>query len=362
MSFQLYRINELYSDGYRTTQFIELSVGNADGQSLWAGVTISSTRHGITNTFTFPSNLPSNATANTTVLLATQSFADRAGVTPDFIIPDGFLFTFGGTLNFGNADIIDYPVLLTADSLHSHSRDGSAMVPSPRNFAGETAPLPEPLIQLPGTAGEDIMTGGPHSESIAVLAGNDYVLGSSGNDSISGGTGIDTAVYPLARIAYTLRMTAPGEYQVEKPAAAGTDSLVGVERLQFSDMHLALDLDGHAGQTARLLGAVFGAASVANKAYAGVGLALLDSGTSYEALAALAVQAAGKSSHADVVALLWTNLVGSAPTAADAAPYVAMLDGGMSIGALAAMAADLPINAVNIDLTGLAQTGLAFTA
>lgn len=80
---------------------------------------------------------------------------------------------------------------------------------------------------------------------------------------------------------------------------------------------------------------MFGPASVANKVYAGIGLSMLDSGTSYQALASMAVQATGLTRHADIVALLWTNLFGSAPSASGAAPFVAQLDGGqISIGAL----------------------------
>lgn len=48
------------------------------------------------------------------------------------------------------------------------------------------------------------------------------------------------------------------------------------------------------------------------------------------------------------------------PTAEQAAPYVAMLSGGMSIGALAVLAADTELNLANINLVGLAQTGLDF--
>jgi serralysin len=240
-----------------------------------------------------------------------------------------------------------------------------AMVPTPTNFAGVTAPVHDPLYPTYGTTSDDTVSGSPRSEAIPLLAGNDRVTASEGHDSINGGTGIDTMVYPLSRSAYVLRMMADDQYRVEKPAASGlftyTDYLVDVERLKFSDGPLALDLDGHAGQVAKLLGAVFGPAAITNKAYAGIGLSLLDGGMGYEALATFAMQAAGKSSHADVVALLWTNLVGTAPTAADAAPYVAMLDSGMSIGALTVMAADLPINAANIDLTGLAQSGLPYT-
>lgn len=47
----------------------------------------------------------------------------------------------------------------------------------------------------------------------------------------------------------------------------------------------AYDLDGHAGETAKILGAVFGAESITNQKYVGIGLSLLDDGMEYEQLA-----------------------------------------------------------------------------
>ena len=47
MSFHLFRINELYSNLNGTIQFIELKVGNFNGESHWAGVAISSSREAV---------------------------------------------------------------------------------------------------------------------------------------------------------------------------------------------------------------------------------------------------------------------------------------------------------------------------
>ena len=93
----------------------------------------------------------------------------------------------------------------------------------------------------------------------------------------------------------------------------------------------------------------------------GAGLSLLDQGMSYQDLAAMAVSATKKSGATDICNLLWTNVFGKAPTAADIAPYKAMLDSGqMSIGALATLAADTSFNTTNIGLVGLSQTGIEY--
>jgi len=49
-------------------------------------------------------------------------------------------------------------------------------------------------------------------------------------------------------------------------------------------------------------------------------------------------------------------------TSADKAPYIKLLDDGMSAGTLAWLAADTTFNKININLVGLAQTGIEYLA
>ncbi|MCX8482986.1 MAG: hypothetical protein ORN50_05345, partial [Crocinitomicaceae bacterium] len=134
----------------------------------------------------------------------------------------------------------------------------------------------------------------------------------------------------------------------------------GVERLKFTDKSLALDFNGNAGTTAKILGAVFGKESVSNKNYFGIGLSFLDAGWTYDNLAGLALDAAGAKTNDQIVSLLWTNVIGTKPTAADKQPFIALLDNGMAPGALAHLAADTSFNTTNINLVGLAQTGIEY--
>ena len=143
-------------------------------------------------------------------------------------------------------------------------------------------------------------------------------------------------------------------------ASDGADALKSIERLQFSDLSLAIDMAGHAGQAVKLLGAVFGAAVIANKTYVGLALSLLDGGMSYEQLAIAALGAIGRTTHDDVANLLWTNLFGAAPTKEQISPVVALMDGGLSPGALTVLVADSSLIAEKINLVGLLQTGVEF--
>ncbi|MBK9237808.1 MAG: hypothetical protein IPO19_18245 [Rhodoferax sp.] len=165
-------------------------------------------------------------------------------------------------------------------------------------------------------------------------------------------------MYSGKRAGFSLAKTSTVLTLTDNSGSEGRDTLTGIERLHFADSKIAYDMDGRAGQTAKLLGAVFGVAALGNKQLVGIGLQLLDGGMSYEQLAGLAVAAAGKTSHADVVSLLWANLVGVAPTTDQAAPVVALLDGGVSVGALTVVVAELSLNAERINLVGLAQSGL----
>lgn len=189
-------------------------------------------------------------------------------------------------------------------------------------------------------------------------AGDEFV-GNALNNAIDGGAGIDWVTYAAPRERYTVSHAAQ-DWMVES-TMEGVDSLTNVERLVFSDTSLALDLDGAAGQVARVLGAVLGPAAVGNARYAGMGLQVMDSGWTYAQLVAGALGVSGKTGHSDVVSLLWNNLLGTVPTVEEAAPVVAMLaQGQVNQTELAMWVADTALNAVNIGLVGLEQTGLAF--
>jgi hypothetical protein len=144
------------------------------------------------------------------------------------------------------------------------------------------------------------------------------------------------------------------------PITDGTDQLTNIERLQFTDKNVALDLNGNAGTTAKILGAVFGKESLSNKQYVGIGLNLLDTGMSTNTLSSLAVDAANLKTNDQIVSTLWKNVFGTPATSADKAPYVKLLDDGMSAGTLAWLAADTSFNTTNINLIGLAQTGIEY--
>lgn len=198
--------------------------------------------------------------------------------------------------------------------------------------------------------------------------GNDTVAGRGGDDVLRGGGGLDTAGFRGVRADYQLQHGS--EAWIVSDSRAGrddSDALAGFERLSFADRAVALDLDGHAGTVARLIGAVFGPEMLARADLVGLGLQWLDGGLGAEAVAAQAVasalfaERAGSHSNADFVRQVYLNVTGLAPSAADQAFYAGMLDDGSTTqGALALWASTTPENAPHIGLAGLAETGLDY--
>ena len=136
-AFHLWKISEIYTNADGTVQFVELAT-TFDFENLLAGQTITSTNVAgtITNTFTFPANLPSPATANKRFLIGTAGVATApGGITPDYIVPNNFLFPAGGTLNFALVDFFTYGPLPTDGTL-SLNRDGTITPKSPTNLSG----------------------------------------------------------------------------------------------------------------------------------------------------------------------------------------------------------------------------------
>lgn len=75
--------------------------------------------------------------------------------------------------------------------------------------------------------------------------------------SMDGGAGLDRVVYAETRAANTIVRQADGSFRVAHGAAS--DTLTGIERVQFSDTMVALDIgvDGTAGQAYRIYQAAF---------------------------------------------------------------------------------------------------------
>lgn len=229
-----------------------------------------------------------------------------------------------------NGQPIDNLVLLISDPVSTNSVRNYTLSEASSNFVGST--------------GNDIFT------SVG-----------GGNHKVQGLTGLDTVKYTGKSELFGVTKLSSSEVLIKKPTQfSAVDQLANVERISFSDKSIAYDFYGNAATAAKLLGAVFGKESVSNKGYVGVALNFLDSGWTYDNLAGLALDVAGAKTNDQIVSLLWTNLTGTKATPTDKQPFIALLENGMTAGALAHLAADTSFNTTNINLVGLAQTGIEY--
>jgi hypothetical protein len=198
------------------------------------------------------------------------------------------------------------------------------------------------------------------------LVVNDTIKGQPGTDFFDGGLGIDTVVYSGPQERYSITKSG-NRYVVSEPTGSDdTDYLSNIERLQFSNGKLALDLDGNAGDAARLIGTLLGPSYVKDKALAGLVIGLLDQDYSSEAIASMGLGTsmylglAGSGSNEAFVKHVFKNVVGRPPQEAELQTYVGMLSSGTSQAALAVMAAETEFTAEKIGLTGLVLNGWEF--
>ena len=205
------------------------------------------------------------------------------------------------------------------------------------------------------------------STTLTTGSGNDTLIAAPGSHTWNGGAGIDTLTLSATSSNYTWTLpTSSNTVSTvkDKTNLDGSYSLTNVEILKFSDQSVDIDFAGSVTTVAKLLGALFGPSAVQNKTYAGIGISLYNSGYTSAQLAdlSLGVLLGAGFSASQEVTLLYKNLFNAQIPNADLNTYVGLITSGqLSTTGLALTAMDLSLNATNINLAGLASTGLAFT-
>jgi hypothetical protein len=225
--------------------------------------------------------------------------------------------------------------------------------------------------QLAGKTATQLLDGLSTAGAIRIDAVRDvFVSGDAAHNTITptlglaryvdGGAGIDTVVLPATLAQTHVQHNANGSFTLQRLTDGAMVDVTGVERVRFSDTTLALDLNGNAGQAAKLLGALAGPGILSNKGLVGEVIRLLDAGASSQSIAGLGLQLLGASTPTQVTQTLWTNVTGRAGTDGELKILTDIMAGGTSAADLVVMAANLDATAVRIDLVGLAAKGLEF--
>ena len=209
----------------------------------------------------------------------------------------------------------------------------------------------------------DMVWGGTLTFSGTAVASAAASGGVGTNDTFNGLAGLDTVVYSGARAEYGIAMGSSGSFTVSH--GAEVDTTVNVERLQFSNMKHALDMNAGSGTVAKLIATLWGQSYLSVKEFAGVGINLADQGRTALQLAELAVntsefaQRAGSFSNADFVNTVKANL----GYTGDTSGFLADLNAGsMTKAQLAVMASDYMASnmASYATLMGVMQTGIDY--
>tara|TARA_A100000164_G_scaffold208535_1_gene184842 strand:+ start:287 stop:3151 length:2865 start_codon:yes stop_codon:yes gene_type:complete len=102
-----------------------------------------------------------------------------------------------------------------------------------------------PFTKVHGYSGDDTIVLREGDETAFGYAGKDTIEGGAGNDIIDGGTGLDSAIYKDSSSAYTLTANDDGTVSVVHSSPSegftdeGSDTLTGIEKIQFSDKILS---------------------------------------------------------------------------------------------------------------------------
>jgi hypothetical protein len=176
-----------------------------------------------------------------------------------------------------------------------------------------------PVATAPGTP-VLATPGAPAASSLLASAGNNVLAAGTAGGLLDGKAGMDTVVFSGQRAAYALASDATGVSVVD--AASGIKTLLAnVERLQFSDQGVALDVNGNAGEAYRLYQAALN--RTPDKAGLSFWINAMDEGHGLQEVAANFVGSAefvqkygADTSDAQYVSALYQNVLHRAPDAA----------------------------------------------
>ena len=247
-TFHTFKIQQIYSNAAGTLQYVVLQqIGNLNGEHLFSGHSLTITRNGQSTQYTFGTDLPSNKTAKKYVLIGTAGLATLGLITPDYVIPNGFLPLTDADVNFAEVDSVAYSALPT-DGVSALDRGGGEIQNVATNFAGVSASVPagavvpevvpEPVVNYEGLwwkspEGSESGWGINFAHQGNTLFATWFTHGADGK--------------PLW-LAMTAERTAPGVYKgdlftttgpafnaVPFNSAAVTETTVGTATLTFAD-------------------------------------------------------------------------------------------------------------------------------
>ena len=200
----------------------------------------------------------------------------------------------------------------------------------------------------------------PVTKTLSSPDGHTIVPG-VGTQTVTGTTGLDTAVILAARTGYTV---AASGISFILSGSMGVDTLTSVERVTFSDnTGIALDISGNGGEAYRLYQAALN--RMPDQAGLGVQINALDKGTSLQTMAAGFIASAefnalyGSLTDSQYITQLYANVLHRTPSAVELQYYQTNLNTHFSTRADVLVGfSESPENQAN--LIGVEQQGMYY--
>jgi serralysin len=184
-AFHLWAVSELYSSPDGSVQFIQLT-NNSILEAQLGGHVITCAGPQGTNVFTFPTNLPSTATANKSFLIGTPNLPGiPGGVVPDYVFTNSapFLFRSGGSqIIVGIGGSFALPAAYTnlpsdgSSALVGISSNLSTAINSAKNFNGQSNSIVPVKFSSAKVVGTNFVVTFPTATGINGAAGTNYTV------------------------------------------------------------------------------------------------------------------------------------------------------------------------------------------
>lgn len=214
------------------------------------------------------------------------------------------------------------------------------------------------LWEMEGAVETDDENIGAGVDEAFLMAGHDTLIGNSwnnllegfaGNDFLEGRGGTDTAVFAGSINSYSYWHE--GNF-IRTSGPDGSDTLLGIERLEFDDYGLAFDTQGNAGQAYRLYQAAFD--RTPDVGGLGYQMDALDDGYSLVQVAGNFIRSPefqaryGALNSNQFVTQLYANVLDRAPDASGLSYHVARLNTGVSRAELLVGFSESPENQAKV--------------
>jgi len=210
------------------------------------------------------------------------------------------------------------------------------------------------VIRLSGGGGKIFANAGPGNDAIYLLKDNQFV---------DGGEGLDTAFFTGVKSRYSVDLSGPSATVRDLIGSDGLNTLINIERIVFSDVGVATDIGGVAGQAYRIYKAAFDRAP--DLSGLGFWINAMDKGVTLTTVAGGFIRSAefqsryGAASDTDFIKLLYENVLDRQPDDGGYAFWQNAMERGLSREGVLVEFSESPENKAYV--SGLIAGGIEYT-